>query len=500
MNAIEEKQIIKKKAAGGIAWTALYNASSRAIGLISSLVLAAILTPREFGVIGAAYLALEGCQRFSNGGVDAYLIYHKKGAKHVEDTAFQLALIVGLSSYGLLFLGAPMIAKFFNDHNVINVIRVMGVWLIIYSAKAVPSAILEKKLAFKARLTPDIIGTVVKVGLTVAFALLGLGVWSIVAGLLISEAITMAMLFSKANWAPKNLLRLDLKTLREMLSYTKSIQLAGILGFIAMNMDYSVVGRFLGTFYLGIYTFAFNIANLPAALITQAVSRVMFPAYSELRRKEDIGEAFLKVTKYIAAVALPMGIGMFYTVPIFLTYTYGNKWALAIPVLQILLVLGVARAIFSGTGEVFKALGRPDVASALTFGLVAITLPSLVLFGKNNLIYVGAIMALMSLCSAAISLRMVLKLTNLPLARFINVLKYLLLNSAALAGLLTFVNYGGFFNLSKIAALGISILSGCLLYSVLTLLLEPESVAEIKAMLRGRLPDARKKATTYAEA
>lgn len=368
---------LAQKATRGIAWVVMSTIVIRILGFITSIVLARLLVPEDFGLFAIGLLAINTMGLFRDLGFGAALIYQKDDSKSsAANTAFILLPVVASIFFVIAYLSAPYISIIFDNDAVEPIIQVLALTFVISSIGTVPSMLLEKELEFKKKVLPDTLPQIGYALLTIGLALKGYGVWSLVYGQILSAVLTAGLIWIISKWRP--VFRFDKKVALEMFKYSKHILGASFMVFITLNIDQVIIGRILGIEALGFYALAYTIANLPSTQITQLVSRIMFPVYSKLQDdKNALRSAYLKVLSYVSMIAVPMAFGIFVIAPDFVKVVLGEKWMPAVPVLQVLTIAGLIRSIAAVGGFLFTGSGRADLdfkMNTLKLAVMAVTI------------------------------------------------------------------------------------------------------------------------------
>jgi len=351
---------LRRKAAAGVFWVGVSTAANNFFKLVITYVLARMLDPAHFGLVSMANLAIDFLNMFREMGFASALIYRKGDIRKAADTTFITILAIAAVLFLLAFAGAPLAAVFFRTSELTPVLRVLSLNILISAFGQVQLSLLAKNLAFRERLLPDLVPTVVYGVLAVALALMGMGVWSLVIAKLVDSALTALLSWLVVPWwRPR--LRFDRQEARELFDYGKHVVGSGVLIYFITNLDNTFVGRVLGEEQLGYYGFAYTQANVPATQISRIVGQVLFPAYSKIQDNiEALRSAFFRTMHYVSLVTIPLSVGMIAFAGPFVDTLYGQRWAQAIVPLQWLGVYGLLRAIAVNFGSVFKAGGKPQ--------------------------------------------------------------------------------------------------------------------------------------------
>lgn len=371
-----------KQAAQGAIWNYSSFLTSKGLVFVATLILARILSPAEFGLVGMALLVITILDILRDFGIGAAVIYYQREGQAAANLAFVLSTGMGVVLFVANWLLAPIAAQFFKTSSpadtatVTALLQVLGFSLLFASIGSTQDSLLQKDIDYRRRMAPEVSRTFVKGVLSVALAFAGWGVWSLVIGQVAGEAAAMVLLWVVSRWRPT--LELKRELVRPMLRYGMQTMVAGGLGTIVSDVDYLVIGRLLGEAALGLYTLAFRIPELLIKNLAQAVSTVAFPVAARLQGDmAAMREAYVRMQHYMLVILAPLGFGLYAVTPAVMHILFGSKWDPAIPVMQLLSIYMVLGGINHWPGVVYKAVGRPDILNWLSFSKLAMLAPVL---------------------------------------------------------------------------------------------------------------------------
>lgn len=372
---------LTKLTALGILWTGISHFSTQLFHFIVIVILARLLTPEDFGIVGLAAIFLGLIGAINELGLSAAIVQRKEIDEIHLSSSFWASVIAGITLFLVVVLASPFVANFFQEDIVQPILIVSAIGLIIGSFTVVHQALLKKSLDFK-KLTIAEVGAAVVSGLVSVFlAIIGYGVWSLVFGGLASSFILVVILWKIVAWRPS--LRFDFAHFKELFGFGSHVMGSRILNYIDSNIDYLVVGKLLGTSALGYYSFAYHLITFPLHKISMMVTRVTFPAFSTIQDdNETLRSGYLKVVQYISVITFPMLAGMIVVAPDFVVVVYGAKWAPMILPLQILCLAGALKSVGTTVGSVLLSKGRADIQFKWNI-FTAIVLPIAVILGAN---------------------------------------------------------------------------------------------------------------------
>lgn len=351
---------LRRQATAGVFWVSISTVVNNLFVMLTRYVLARMLLPAEFGLVSMAYIAIDFLQMFREMGFASALIYRKGDVRKAADTMFISVLCIAAILFTVAFLAAPYVAIFFRSPELKPVLRALSVNILISAFGEVQFSLLAKTLSFREKLLPDLIPTVAYGVVSIALALMGFGVWSLVIARIIDSMLTTALAWLVVPWWRPSL-HFDRQEAKALFDYGKHVVGSSVLIYFITNLDNTFIGRVLGEEQLGYYGFAYNQANLPATQISRIIGQVLFPAYSKIQGDiAALRAAFFKTLHYVSLLSIPVSVGIITFAAPFIQTLYGGRWAPAIVPLQILGIYGLLRSVAVNMGSVFKAGGKPN--------------------------------------------------------------------------------------------------------------------------------------------
>lgn len=368
-----------QRAARGVAWTGAAQLLTQAIQFGVTALLARLLFPAEFGLLGYATLVTALVATLNELGLGAVLIQRRELATHHLDTAFWASILFALLLWAGVAAGAPIFALFFNEPQLVSVLRALSAGLFLGALGTVHRALLERELHFRPIAVMEVLSALLSGLIAVVIAWAGGKVWALVAWSLLRNLCLSLIAWLACPWRPG--LRLDRAALRELFSFGGNVVGVRFVNYLAANIDYVVVGRFLGAASFGLYSLAYTLVTIPQTRLVPQITRVAFPAMA--RAQDDdarLRRGYLRAVSVISLVVLPALAGLVVVAPEFVRAVYTDRWAAAVPVIRLLAGAGIVYALVSPIGTIFLAKGRPEMELRLTLVRVA-ALGALTLLG-----------------------------------------------------------------------------------------------------------------------
>ena len=347
------------------AWAFALRITTQVFSIARLIILARILAPDDFGLMGIALLVMMTLETFSQTGFQQALIQKKENIKGYLDAAWTVSVLRGLVLFAVLFFIAPYAAAFFNAPVATPLIRVVGLAALLQGLTNIGVLYFQKELEFNKQFLYSLSGTLADFAVAISAVLILRSVWALVFGILAAAIVRLIVSYFIHPYRPH--FKLDLAQTKELFGFGRWILGSSILIFLITQGDDIFVGKLLGVTMLGFYQIAYRISNAPATEITHVISQVTFPAYSKLQDKlPSLREAYLKTLQLTAFISVPLAGGIFILAPEFTTIFLGDKWLPMVPAMQVLALWGLIRSIGATIGPVFQAVGRPSILTKLS--------------------------------------------------------------------------------------------------------------------------------------
>jgi len=357
----------------GAFWGYAANYSGKTLSFFSTIVLAWLLTRDDFGLAGYALVVISILEVMQDLGVGPALIYIEENPD-ATDTAFWLSIITGVGLFLITWWVSPTVGRFFSEPRAVSLTRALGLAFPISSFSTVHASLLQKKLRFGRHFIPELSRSISKGLVSIILALLGFGAWSLVLGLVAGRTLSVIAYWIVMPWRPT--LRFERNYAKKLLTYGFDIISLNAVGALLSNIDYILIGRFLGTIALGVYKLAFIIPEYLINQITSVLGGVIFPIYTKLRDDAQmLNQAFIETVRYVAFVVIPMGLGLALVAePMVLTF-FSEKWQEAIPIIRAISIYAMVNSLGYGTGAIFKAQGKVKYITILAIVRVLVMIP-----------------------------------------------------------------------------------------------------------------------------
>ncbi|MGC9060318.1 MAG: lipopolysaccharide biosynthesis protein [Thermoplasmata archaeon] len=379
---------LREKTVKNVAWVFVLRAGTYLLSLVTSVVLARLLFPEDYGIVSLAMVFISGGEIFGDFGLGSAIIQKQKDDVERElYTGATLRLIFATLIYICIFAIAPFVAYFFGVPALVWVIRVSAIQLFLTSAGFVVNVRLTRELKFNKIVVANLSGGLSKSIFVIALAFMGLRYWSVVFGNLAGSLITVLVLYSFVSWKVKFVF--DKKIGWELIHFGKYVFAVSVLTWIVFSVDKFVVGNVCGVSILGAYQLAWTWGISVPGIVTSVLGTVLFPTYSRIAMdKEKLKRGYLEAIKYISLVSFPIGFGLMFLAPWFVRFVLAGgttKWDTAVLPLIVLAGYGFMISATSPAGAIYIACGTPKinfVQTAVCAGVILILVfPLTFLFG-----------------------------------------------------------------------------------------------------------------------
>jgi teichuronic acid exporter len=379
---------LKDKAINGVLWNSIGNFSAMGIEFIIGIILARILSPSEFGLIGTITVVIALSQVFVNSGFSQAIVRKQNCTQTDYSTAFFFNFAVGILIFLLLLFTAQPISVFFENSELKPIIQVLGFGLIISSLTLIQQAKLTKRIDFKLQTKISITASTLSGLLAVYLAYNGFGVWSLVAKQLANSTITSIFLWIFNRWKPS--LVFSKQSFKELFGFGSKLLLSGLISTFFQNINYLIIAKYFSAQDLGYFTRAELFKNLPSQNVSNIVTAVGYPVLAKLQgdsvRMKSVFRDMMTKTFFIVIILM---VGMAVTANALILTLLGDQWLPSVPLLQMLCVVGIMLPLNTMNINILNVVGRSDLYLKLQTIVQLFVLPNIfigVFFGIKALI------------------------------------------------------------------------------------------------------------------
>lgn len=351
---------LKDKAIKGTAWSAIDNVTQMGVSFVVSIVLARLLSPDDYGLIGIINIFTVVCTAIINGGFSTALIRRKNVTDDDYNTAFIVNLGLSLVLYALIFIASPQIADFFEREELVSLTRVASLTMIIGALAMVQQTRLTKRIDFKAQTKITLTASVTSgvVGITMAF--LDFGVWALVAQMLTAHVLRTVCLWMNNHWMPS--LRFNKNSFDNLFGFGWKMMVSGILDSLWTQLYQVVVGKFYNAATLGQYTRSKQFSQMFSSNLTGVIQRVTYPVLSEIQDdRERMISAYRRVIKITMFLTFALMFALGAVSEPLLHCLIGEKWHEAATYLPLICLIGSFYPLHAINLNMLMVQGRSDL-------------------------------------------------------------------------------------------------------------------------------------------
>jgi O-antigen/teichoic acid export membrane protein len=376
---------VKTNAIESMKWTFLAEIISKSIPPVIMLILAHLLTPDDFGLVGVAMIAIGFAQVFQDLGLGKTLIQREENIDESANIVFWSSVVSSTTIYIFVFIFAEQLAEFFHDPRLQLLLRVLCIQIILTSLISAHQSLLQRNFEFKRlfliRLGPSLVPGIISIPLAV---LTNLGVWALVLGSLFGSFVQVILFWLMCDWRPA--FRFNFKLSKELFGFGMWVLLEMFLSWLIMWGDSIVLGHYLEIGELGVYRVGFSFVTLLFALSFNPLFSIAYPMFSRVHK--DIShmiDILTKLTKLVSVISLPLGTCLAITASSFSPLIFGQKWQ-GIDVVIALIGLEFSIGYLVGLNpHVYRAMGRPHVNSIILIINVFSFIPIFILAAPHGL-------------------------------------------------------------------------------------------------------------------
>jgi O-antigen/teichoic acid export membrane protein len=375
IDGTDEDAGLTRRTASGVSWQVLASLIKAVSSFAFGIVLARLLPPEDFGIIGIAMIATGLVQVVSSLGLGTALIQRREiDDVHVR-VCHTLSFLSAVLFTLILFGVAGPIAAYFNEPRVAPVLRLLSLGSVLAGFSTTAAALLTRRLAFKTTVKIELVASILGYGaVAVTLAALGYGYWSLVGGMLTQAGLASLLMYAAQPHSLRPLI--SIPVIRDMAGFSFGVSLTTLANYAALKGDYFVIGRLMNAASVGYYTRAYALMELPLVLFGSAVSRVLFSAAARVQEDlERFRRAYLTTISLAFAISLPVSLAMAILASELIAVLYGETWIPAVPALQILSVFGMFRMTYNtasafvwARGQAYRLLGASVVYGFLVVG------------------------------------------------------------------------------------------------------------------------------------
>lgn len=397
------------KVLSGARWAVILRLFGQAISWLSTIVVVRFISPEDYGLNAMLEAPLELLALLSTFGLDLALVRSKSIEQDELRSVFGWLLLINGLLFLTYFFGGALIAVYFDEPRLELLTKVLAFVFLLAPFRVIPNALLDRNLKFKLRALAEFIAGTSAAIATLVLAILGAGVWALVAGMLINRILLAIILMILQPWiiVPS----LSFSAVRAMMVFGGTLSLGGAVVLVTDKLATLIAGPVLGAELLGIFAVTFQFALLPLAKIMPVINPIIFPAFSKFQEQREVAGYYLGKSFGIVSLGLfPIMIGLACVSQGFVETVLGTKWsAVALPLALLSLVMPF-RMTTSLLRPILASMGRPDLSLKSAIIALLISLP---------LISIGAHYGVIGLVAAIMATELIVAFSTINMSKAI---------------------------------------------------------------------------------
>lgn len=411
---------MNKKMAKGAAWMVSFKFVERSIGLISTIVLARLLVPEDFGLVALAMAVIAVLELLGAFSFDVVLIQKQHADRTYYDTAWTFNVIVGVASAAALVLLAHPVSTFYEDVRLESIMYLLALSPLVDGMQNIGVVAFRKEMQFHKEFVFLLTKKLISFTVTLALAFWLQNYWALIVGVVTGRLASTALSYWVHPFRPG----FSLSKRAELFRFSFWLFMTNVANFVTNRVPDFVVGKISGAHALGLFTIAYEVSNMPTTELVAPINRAVFPGYSKLSDNvRALREGYLNVIGLIGLFAFPAALGVAATGAVFVPLVLGDKWLDSIVLIEVLAFYGLLNAVEGNTGSVYLAQGKPKINAYLVFALNAIRIPAVIVGANIDGAYGAACgILLASAIMVPVNLTVVFRCLQMPAMDYIRVM------------------------------------------------------------------------------
>lgn len=473
MNPVHDISLMKEyyKTIRSLIWRFAERCGAQGISFIVTIVLARLIAPEAYGTIAIINVFINILSVFIDSGMGSALIQKKDADELDFSSLFFFNMGMCCLLYCILFFSAPLIAKFYNNNELVPLVRVIGLFLIVSGIKNVQQAYVSRYMLFKRFFFSTLGGTLVSAIVGIAMAYAGLGVWALVAQSLSNAIIDTIILWITVKWRP--VLQFSITRVKALFSFGWKLLCSSLLDTVYNNLRNMIIGKLYSAADLAYYNKADSFPNLIVNNINSSINSVLFPAMSSVQDQRETVKAMTRrsimVSTYIMA---PLMIGLAFVSEPLVSLLLTDKWLACVPYMRIFCITYMFYPIHTANLSAIKAMGRSDLFLKLEIVKKTVGLTVLLITMKHGVLVMAYSLLFVSVMGQIINSWPNRKLLNYGYLEQIKDILPGIILSVVMGGCIYPIQWLG---LSNLGTISLQVLLGVAIYMILSQLFKVQS-------------------------
>lgn len=351
---------LKTKTVNAVMWSATERFGQQGIQFIIGIIIARILSPADYGLVGMLAIFMAVASTFLDSGFGTAIIQKQDADQTDFSTVFYFNILVGLIAYSILYICAPHIAAFYKQPELKSLTRFMSLSLIINSLGLIQNTLFVKKIDFKTITKISLISMILSGSVGIMLAYKGYGVWSLAVQSVTGQFARVCLLWFFSSWKPT--LIFSIKAFNQLFSFGSKLLASGLLSQIVDNIYNLIIGKSYSSAQLGFYTQAKRMVDLPMLSVNTIIQSVTFPVLASMQNEDERLKAnFRKIIKVIVFLNFPLMLTLGVIAKPLIIVLLTDKWLQAAPYCQLLCIIGLTYPLNSINLSILNVKGRSDI-------------------------------------------------------------------------------------------------------------------------------------------
>lgn len=403
-------------AARGFVWQGAQAVFNRGLSLVTFVVLARLLSPRDYGVVALANVFIIAFGLLSAAGFSTALVQRPTVDKKDLDTMFWIGLTVGLVLMVGISAAAWPLADAYGEPRLRPVLQALSTTFVFIALGSTPQAILQRRLAFPSLARATMLASIVATVVGIAFAATGLGVWALVVQTVLGVLVNSVAITVQSRYRPS--LYVSLARFKPMFELSRNYLGSTLMNFLNTRLDDFLVGGTLGAAALGIYSVGYRLLVVMTDVLALSARGVAFPIFARLQDDPDrLRHSYWSATRMCAVVSVPVFLFVLVAAPQLVVLLFGERWRESVPVLQVLCLFGAQQAVMQFNDALLDATGRAKITFRVLMVGTALQVVAFLVTVQFGLVWVAASYVLRAYLMAPVGLWFAGRALDVPLAR-----------------------------------------------------------------------------------
>ncbi len=379
----------------GLLWKIISVVVKQGSRIVVGLVLARLLTPDDYGLAALVLVFSSLIYIFSDLSLGAALVQRQSLTEGDRSTVFWVSVAAGVICTAVGIAVAGLVADFYGEPAVKPLFIAVSFSFLIVSLGVTQEALLIRAMSFRALEVRQMAAALIGAAVAIVVAARGGGAWAIIVQQLVVVAVATALIWIVSPWRPRAVF--STASVRDLGTFGGNVFGTRMVYYLNRNADNLLIGRFLGPAALGAYSLAYNVILLPFSQVAGPLEQLLYPAFSRMQDEASrLREAFLRVNRLVCTINMPLLLGLAVLADQFVPVVLGDQWRSAIPVIQILALVGVAQSLQALNGSVLQARDRTDWLLRYSLVFTAVTVVAFIAGVPFGIVGVAASLAIAS--------------------------------------------------------------------------------------------------------